>query len=188
MKSMLERLSVADFHAAVDRLEFLREAARIDTVQDSNDRTAMVDAINWCYDLLCDGATPASIRDRIRVGDDSTLLTLPRVHLLTGHAGKGQQFDWVVVVGMEEGTLPDFRQMVTSEEIAVEGRILSVMISRARHGVVLTVSRTVPTKNGSLRPREASQFWDHLSQGDWIDQAAIDDWLKKADWPAFDRR
>lgn len=188
MKAMLVRLSVAEFTAAADQLEFLRAAAELDSVQDSNDRTAMVDAINWCYDLLRDGMTPTAIRGRIRVGDDSTLLNLPGVHLLTGHVGKGQQFDWIVVVGLEEDTLPDFRQKGTAEALAEEARILGVMISRARHGVVLTVSKTVPTAKGAINSREPSQFWTHLRNGGWIKDDAIQAWIDAADWDAIARR
>lgn len=188
MKAMLARLSWADFNAATDQIEFLRVAAGFDAVQDSNDRTAMADAINWCHDLLRNGVTPASIRGRIRIGDDSTLLNLPGIHLLTGHAGKGQQFDWIVVVGMEEDTLPDFRQKATTEALAEEARILAVMISRARHGVVLTFSTSVPTSSGAIRSREASQFWSPLGSGGWIKRAAIEVWFDAADWDAIARR
>ena len=41
------------------------------------------------------------------MGDDTTLITVPGVHLLTGHIGKGQQFDWVIVIGAEEGCIPN---------------------------------------------------------------------------------
>lgn len=188
MKAMLTRLSVADFSAATDQLGFLRAAAGLDSIQDSNDRTATIDAINWCYDLLKDGVTPAAIRRRIRVGDDSTLLNLPGAHLLTGHAGKGQQFDWIVVVGLEEDTLPDFRQKNTAEALAEESRILAVMISRARHGVVLTVSETVPTNSGAVRNRDPSQFWTPLKAGDWVTRDAIEAWFGCVDWDAVAHR
>lgn len=188
MKGMLTRLSVADFNAAGDQFAFLRAAVGLGSIQDSNDRTAMADAINWCSDLLGAGVTPASIRDRIRVGDDSTLLTLPGVHLLTGHAGKGQQFDWIVVVGLEEDTLPDFREKSTREGLAEEARILSVMMSRARHGVVITVSGTVPIMSGAIRSREASQFWEPLRAGGWVQRDAIEGWIDGADWDAIAMR
>ena len=42
------------------------------------------------------------VEKRIQVSDTDSLITRGGVHLLTGHAGKGQQFDWMVVVGLEE--------------------------------------------------------------------------------------
>ncbi|MEA5054365.1 MAG: 3'-5' exonuclease [Propionicimonas sp.] len=108
--------------------------------------------------------------------------------MLTGHAGKGQQLDWIVVVGLEEDTLPDFRQKDTDEALAEEARILSVMISRARHGVVLTVSRTVPTNNGSIRNRDQSRFLTPLRACVWANNAAIQAWFDSADWSAIANR
>ena len=31
--------------------------------------------------------------------------------MLTAHKGKGQEFDWVFVIGLEEGVISDFRTM-----------------------------------------------------------------------------
>lgn len=188
IKTMLARISPADFEAAGDQLEFLRQATAVDTVQDPDDRASLSEAVNWCCDLLRDGLAPAAIRARIRVGDDATLLTLSGVHLLTGHAGKGQQFDWIVVVGLEEDSLPDFRQKNSPVALAEEARIFAVMMSRARHGVVVTVSRTVPVQSGAVRDREASQFWKPLRAGGWIGRDAINQWLESADWQEIGRR
>ena len=99
---------------------------------------------------------------RVRVGDGDTLLTKPGLHLLTGHVGKGQQFDWVVVIGLEEGCLPDFRA-ATAAQAAEEARILSVMISRARHGLVLSNARSVPDQSGKVRQREPSRLLRHFA-------------------------
>jgi DNA helicase-2/ATP-dependent DNA helicase PcrA len=71
----------------------------------------------------------------------------PGVHLLTGHLGKGQEFDWVVVVGLEDGHVPDFRA-VGGEQLREELRVLHVMVSRARYGLVLTRSVTANTRSG----------------------------------------
>lgn len=70
----------------------------------------------------------------------------PGVHLLNGHTGKGQQFDWVIVVGSEEGHLPGGRARSVAS-LAEEERTLLVMLSRARHGVVTT--RVMSTKGSS---------------------------------------
>lgn len=68
----------------------------------------------------------------------------PGLHLLTGHRGKGQEFDWVIVIGMEQGHVPDFRNVSDPEEL----RVLHVMVSRARYGLVLTYSRQTMTAHG----------------------------------------
>lgn len=66
------------------------------------------------------------------------------VHVLSGHRGKGQEFDWVFVIGLEDGHIPDFRNTDDPEE----ERLLHVMLSRAKYGLVLTRSRHVWSKRG----------------------------------------
>lgn len=71
----------------------------------------------------------------------------PGLHLLTGHKGKGQEFDWVFVLGLEDGHIPDFRS-ATDNQLREELRVLHVMASRARYGLVVTFSRHTRTQYG----------------------------------------
>jgi DNA helicase-2/ATP-dependent DNA helicase PcrA len=155
VKEMLSRFKVADFQAASDPLEHLRKAAGLSGVQDPSTREALGGALNWCCDLLQQGLTPSAIKSRIRVGDESTLLNMPGVHLLTGHVGKGRQFDWVLAIGAEEGCIPDFRATST-EAIQEEAHILSVMLSRARHGAVMMCAQSVPRRDDRSVVRETT--------------------------------
>lgn len=181
VKAMLSRLNVGDFHAAFDPLEHLRKAAGLDGLQDPSTREALGDALNWCCDLLQQGLTTSAIKSRIRVGDESTLLSVPGVHLLTGHVGKGQQFDWVLVIGAEDGSIPDFRAK-TSTALQEEARILSVMLSRARHGVMMMCARSVPAAStGVSYTKQPSRFWTTLSPV-CVDLATAGAWLKAAPW------
>jgi DNA helicase II / ATP-dependent DNA helicase PcrA len=84
----------------------------------------------------------------------------PGVHLLNAHTGKGQQFDWVFVVGLEMGHLPD-RRSLEGDAYMEEQRVLLVMLSRARHGLVVT--RTEMT-DGRYRPEPAtpSHWWSKI--------------------------
>jgi DNA helicase-2/ATP-dependent DNA helicase PcrA len=81
----------------------------------------------------------------------------PGVHLLNGHTGKGQQFDWVIVVGLEEGHLPGGRARSVAS-LAEEERTLLVMLSRARHGVVTTRVMSTKGKFGPYQPKP-SRWW-----------------------------
>lgn len=76
----------------------------------------------------------------IRVSDSKQTIG-PGVHLLNAHKGKGQQFDWVFVVGLEEGHLPGKRNN-QGGALAEERRVFIVMLSRARHGLVVTRVKT----------------------------------------------
>jgi DNA helicase-2/ATP-dependent DNA helicase PcrA len=179
---MLARLDFPRWSGSADPFEYLRIAAGIDEIQDPSTREALVDAIGWCNDLLRDGISPQAILSRIRVGDQKTLLNASGVHLLTGHVGKGQQFDWVVVLGAEEGCIPDFRA-ASSDEVAEEARVLAVMISRARHGVVILHSRQVEAASGAVFEKQPSTFLRDLAGARACSTLAEGvNWLKEADW------
>ncbi|MFY2790279.1 UvrD-helicase domain-containing protein [Rhodococcus sp. MALMAid1271] len=84
----------------------------------------------------------------------------PGVHLLNAHTGKGQQFDWVFAIGLEEGHLPG-RRNSAGDALAEEQRVLLVMLSRARHGLVVTGTRMT---DGAYGPYQAtpSRWWSGL--------------------------
>lgn len=95
----------------------------------------------------------------LRVSDPKQAVG-PGVHLLNAHTGKGQQFDWVFVIGLEEGHLPG-KKSSQGRALVEEQRVLLVMLSRARHGLV--VSR-VQMNDGRFGPYAArpSRWWNTL--------------------------
>jgi DNA helicase-2/ATP-dependent DNA helicase PcrA len=179
VKAMLASFDLIGYLGATDRVAFLRAASNLDSITDGRD--SLANALGWCFDLLHAGLQPTDIRSRIRVGDSSTLITTPGVHLLTGHVGKGQQFDWVVIIGMEDGSIPNFNATTTAA-INEEARVLAVMLSRARHGAILSASQLVPTLSGSVRSQELSRFYKELGAASLVDRTGIVDWLKTANW------
>ena len=188
LRRALHRVTVASFAAAADRLAYLWDLAQGQDVQDPYTRECLVDALAWAAALLTEGVSSAAVAARITVGDGDTLLTKSGLHLLTGHVGKGQQFDWVIIVGLEDGCLPDFRASSASE-LAEETRVLSVMISRARHGVVLSSAQEVPELSGRARQREPSRLLAHFSVIDiCTDREGLIQWLKTVDWDAVAAR
>lgn len=94
--------------------------------------------VDDAFDTLeqSDATTARGAVRSIRVSDPKETIG-PGVHLLNAHTGKGQQFDWVFVIGLEEGHLPGKRNN-QGEALAEEQRVLLVMLSRARHGLVVT--------------------------------------------------
>jgi DNA helicase II / ATP-dependent DNA helicase PcrA len=100
----------------------------------------------------------AAVRS-IRVSDPTQTIG-PGVHLLNAHTGKGQQFDWVFVVGLEEGHIPTKRSS-TGMALAEEQRVLLVMLSRARHGLVVTRVRTTEGMYGPYQPKP-SRWWSGI--------------------------
>jgi DNA helicase-2/ATP-dependent DNA helicase PcrA len=185
VKAMLASFDLVGYLGAPDKIAFLREASNFASVTDGRD--SLASAVGWCFDLLHEGLQPSEIRSRIRVGNSSTLITVPGVHLLTGHVGKGQQFDWVIVVGMEDGSIPNFNAN-TAEEVAEEARVLAVMLSRARHGAILSHAQTVPTLAGVIRNQNPSRFYTQLNSVGLRNAHDIVEWLKAADWDAISQR
>lgn len=181
VKAVLASVDVRAVLDADDSIEFLRDFAEFHQVQDPADRSALADALGWVLELLTQRLTPAEISKRVRVGDNSTLLTKAGVHLLSGHAGKGQQFDWVVVVGLEEGNVPFF-EAKSEEALLEEARVLSVMMSRARHGLVLTHAAEVPALNGRVFAKDPSRFLTTGLTAAVTDAAGLVEWLKTASW------
>lgn len=184
MKSMLARFDARGYDASSDKMAFLREAASFDSATDPSVRESLLNALHWCHDLLRDGVVPTDVRSRIQIGDANTLITASGVHLLTGHVGKGQQFDWVVVVGLEDGVIPDFRA-TTVEERTEEARVLSVMLSRARHGVIVSRAASVPTNTGRPMSRTPSPFLTNLATANPLDDRGLVSWFDSADWTAI---
>lgn len=186
IRSVLRGLSLSEFHSADDQLAFLRQAVAFDNEQDPDERTALSSAVDWCLDLLQKDLSPDTIQKRIQIGDNDSLITRAGVHLLTGHAGKGQQFDWMVVIGLEEDYLPSYQAIQAGDNSAMmgeEARTLSVMLSRARHGVLVTSSSVVA---GDFIPnKRQSRFLTNLLPAVICDRQQIHDWLTEADWRAI---
>lgn len=187
VRSLLRRLDTVDLAAKGDKLTYLRDLAAFDRVEEPDTRKALADALSWVLDRFNEGLAPTQIAARIQVGDQTTLLNAPGVHLLSGHVGKGQQFDWVVVVGAEDGNVPFFLAKAPAEKLE-EARILSVMLSRARHGAVVTYSRNVPKVTGEPWDRDLSPLWTPLATSRALTGEAISAWLNGADWDAISRR
>ena len=187
VRALLRRLDVIELAKAADKLTHLRDLAAFDRVEEPDTRKALVDALGWVLDRLNEGLTPAQVAARIRIGDETTLLNAPGIHLLSGHVGKGQQFDWVVVVGAEDGNIPFFLAQSEAEGLE-EARILSVMLSRARHGAFVTYTRNVPTMAGAPRDRDLSPLWSSLKTSAALTGSAINEWLDGADWDAIANR
>jgi DNA helicase-2/ATP-dependent DNA helicase PcrA len=116
------------------------------------------------------GNLRAALR-QFRVRNDDTAVG-PGVHLLNAHTGKGQQFDWVFVPGLEEKHLPD-RRSTAGSLLAEEERVLLVMLSRARHGIVVTTSRTLEGQYGRYAST-ISRWWAGLASSATMDDTALE--------------
>lgn len=183
VKAMLARFDLVAYSASQDRVSFLRSAVGFEAITEVDTRKNLVEALDWVHDLLAQSESPEAIRERIKAGDSMNLITNPGVHLLSGHLGKGQQFDWVIVVGLEEGSIPFFKA-TTPDEIREEARVLSVMISRARHGVILSRAVSFPTNLGYPRHRSPSSFLKSVYDAGALGEPEVISWFRQLDWSA----
>lgn len=70
------------------------------------------------------------------------------INLMTLHSSKGLEFDYVFLIGMEEGLLPHSRAFVDENELEEERRLCYVGITRAKKKLFLTFAENRQTKNG----------------------------------------
>lgn len=85
-----------------------------------------------------------------------------QVQLMTLHAAKGLEFPWVFIMGMEEELLPH-RNSIENDDIEEERRLAYVGITRARRGLVFTLTKK-RKQFGEIVPTTPSRFLDELPQ------------------------
>lgn len=170
-----------------DAFEALREMTEIAATQDPSTRQSVREAVQWASDLLQEGYSPEKIASRVTIANQGTLLNAHGVHLLNGHLGKGQQFDWVIILGAEDGCIPDFRAATTAD-LEEEARVLSVMISRARHGVIISRAARVDDRNGVPRAKGPSRFLEAFEGiAACGTREAVEQWIPQAEWDRLSR-
>ena len=81
----------------------------------------------------------------------------PGIRLTTTHRSKGLEFRAVAVVGLTQGTFPDYRSLSDQEAIDAERRAFYVSITRASRALLLTWPKRRRTRFGD-RTAEPSQF------------------------------
>jgi len=79
------------------------------------------------------------------------------LNLLTLHSAKGLEFDVVIMMGLEEGKLPDYRAK-TDAKLREERRLFYVGLTRARHEVHLVYSGWYQTPYGTVKKNGVSRF------------------------------
>lgn len=86
-----------------------------------------------------------------------------KVKMMTIHAAKGLEFDYVIIAGMEENLFPSALCINTRRELEEERRLFYVALTRARKRVILTCANT-RYKFGSLQYAEPSRFLDEIPE------------------------
>lgn len=84
-----------------------------------------------------------------------------KVKLMTIHASKGLEFDYVYITGLEENLFPSSLSLSSKAEIEEERRLFYVAVTRARKALTLTCAQT-RYKYGSLQFCEPSRFLEEI--------------------------
>lgn len=171
------------------KLDIYRYIVERATLLQNDTQEELEDACSWLFDQILERDTDlfraSEIKESIcEMRSDESFTTRKGIHCLTGHTGKGQQFDWVFIVGLDDDSIP-FYKASTDQEIEEEARVLSVMISRARIGFIATSTEV----NAYGYSREPSPFLSLLQSapGFICGSNRIEDWCAKTDWQVMSK-
>jgi DNA polymerase III epsilon subunit family exonuclease len=97
-----------------------------------------------------------------RTGEYGGWTTRNAVHLLTLYAAKGLEFPEVYIVGLEEGVLPNFSAVRSSDPRLLEEqrRVLYVGITRAQRRLTLTSARRRKEDRPETPSRFIGEIWE----------------------------
>ncbi len=107
-----------------------------------------------------DGRTLAGLLGELALGGRSGLEN-DGVRVLTVHAAKGLEFKVVIIVGLNEGSFPDFRAR-SPQELAEERRSMYVAATRAGRELYLTRARQRTNQWGRVFLQQPSRFIGEL--------------------------
>lgn len=134
-------------------LEDTVEVTDVDTLAEA------LEAVDQLDEIAARTGSIGAALDQLRVLEEGAQEAVdPGLHLLNAHTGKGQQFDWVFIPGFEDGHIPSFLAK-SPAQLDEEHRVLLVMLSRARHGVVLTHASTLFSERTQRRYSRSVSRW-----------------------------
>ncbi len=137
-----------------ERLENIRELASLAVKYDNLPPEEGIEK------LLSD-AVLASDQDELELKENK-----PAVKLMTVHAAKGLEFDYVFITGLEEGLFPHEKlggKEINEEENEEERRLFYVALTRARKKIFLS-SASVRTIFGSRQINLPSEFFADIDR------------------------
>lgn len=137
---------VARYENIQELLNGLKEFS--DDVDDDNP-----DAINTLPDFMVDVAL---LTDADKDDDD-----IEKVSMMTIHASKGLEFDYVYIVGLEENLFPNQMALSSREDLEEERRLFYVAITRAKKRALLSYAIT-RYRWGQLSQCEPSRFIEEI--------------------------
>jgi len=106
-----------------------------------------------------EGRTLISFRNAIALGRTQSMDSDTGVALLTAHMSKGLEFEAVFVIGLSEGTFPDYRAVRNGgDAISQEKNNMYVAATRAKRLCYLSYPQEKKMPWGDVKPQQASRF------------------------------
>ena len=96
-----------------------------------------------------------------------------RISLMTVHSVKGLEFDYVFVIGLEEGIFPHINSLLDNSEVEEERRLMYVAITRAKKKLYLVNAR-MRTLYGKEQANPQSRFLNEIDN-DLLEKSFKDD-------------
>jgi len=111
-----------------------------------------------------------------------------RISLMTVHSVKGLEFNYVFVIGLEEGIFPHINSLMDNSEIEEERRLMYVAITRAREKLFLVNAR-MRTLYGREQANPPSRFLNEIDEKlldkkfkeDAVNQKPKEEYFRKED-------
>ncbi|HPO14740.1 MAG TPA: UvrD-helicase domain-containing protein [Candidatus Hydrogenedentes bacterium] len=149
MEHLLEAIGYRDYVLASDE-------------KDSRSRMEIVDEfLATCkqQDERGSGGLLEFLQDLALVSDvDEWDSDMPAVTLMTCHSAKGLEFDYVYLIGLEEGLLPYGSEFHDNTDLEEERRLCYVAMTRARKGLTLCAARSRVLYGKPRNDRTVSRF------------------------------
>ena len=116
----------------------------------------------FCRITLSQGRNLLNFRNAISLGKTAETSEKNGVNIISAHMSKGLQFDVVFIVGMTEGSFPDYRAIKGEKEnLEQEKNNMYVAVTRAKRICILTYPLIRRNSYGSFKQKQ-SQFLDGI--------------------------
>ena len=103
--------------------------------------------------------TLTSFRNQISLGKTKEIEDNNGIALLTAHMSKGLQFDAVFIIGLSEGTFPDYRAIRADDsQLSQEMNNMYVAVTRAKRLCYMTYPAKKRMPWGDIKNQSPSRY------------------------------
>ncbi len=113
----------------------------------------------YCMQVPRENRTLTSFRNQISLGKTKEIDVNNGISLLTAHMSKGLQFDVVFIIGLSEGTFPDYRAVNKGgEQLSQEMNNMYVAVTRAKRICYMTYPEKKLMPWGDIKFQSPSRY------------------------------